>query len=122
MATQLGVEHRLEQGTQQQAVVGGEQVDRGPHHHRAHQGSRLDEVTGGLGVERREARPQREVRVARDLRLQADQVVDGLEWSELAPLQQQLAGERGPPEGATGQGAAAHASDLGWSGGLRSSR
>ena len=120
VASQLTFQDRLEQGAEQEAVVGGDEVDRRPHQHDAHEGARLDEASGGRRVEVGEARPQGEVRIARDLGLQADEAVDGLERSERAPLQQQLAGERRPTEGATGQGAA-HASDLGWSAGLRSS-
>jgi hypothetical protein len=43
--------------------------------------------------------PEAEVRIARDLGLQADEVLDGLERRELPALEEQLAREGRPVEG-----------------------
>ena len=57
-----------------------------------------------VGVEAVEAGPQREVGVERDLGLQADEVLDRVERPAVGPLEQQLAGQRGPVEGAAATG------------------
>ena len=51
MAGQLGVEHGLDERSQQQAVVGGDEVDRPPHHHDAHDLAVEEQLAQVVGTE-----------------------------------------------------------------------
>ncbi len=102
MARQLAVEHRLHERSQQEAVVGGDEVDRGPHHHDAHDLAVEEQLPQLVGLEPVEARPQRQVGVLRHLGLQADEVLDGVEDGPVRAPEQELAFERRPVEGARG--------------------
>ena len=61
-----------------------------------------------LGVEPREPGPEGEVRVRRLLRLQADEVLDGVEDRPVRPLEQQLAGQRRPVQRAQTEDVGTH--------------
>jgi hypothetical protein len=96
VASQLLVQHGLEERPEGQAVVGGHEVDRRSHHHGPDHLPVEQELAQLLRPEPFEPRPQPDVRVQRDLRLHADQVADGPEHGESPPIQQQLARQRRP--------------------------
>ena len=74
---QLGFEDRLHERAQQQAVVGGDEVDRPAHDADAHELPALEQLRHRLRPEVLEPRPERRVRVVRHLCLHPDEVVDG---------------------------------------------
>ena len=92
---QLGFENRLHERAQQQAVVGGDEVDRPAHDADPHELPALEQLRQRLRPEALEPRPERRVRVVRHLRLHADEVLDGRERRQRRPLEQELARERG---------------------------
>ena len=91
---QLGLEDGLHERTQQQAVVGGDEVDRPAHHADAHDLPALEQLRQRLRPEPLEPRPEPGVRVVRNLRLHADEVLDGRERRPRVPLEQELPRER----------------------------
>jgi hypothetical protein len=103
VAGQLGVEHGLEEGPQQQAVVGGDQVDRPPHDDDADDLSVEEQLAELVGSEAVEARPQSQVGVERHLGLHPDEVPDRLQRGQRRSPQQELPRQRGPAEGASVQ-------------------
>ena len=111
VALQLTVEHGLEERTQQQRVVGGDEVQRAAHHDDADQlRDRRSNCESDSGSNVDEARPEPDVRVRRDLGLETDEVRDRLERRCRAALEQVLARERRPVQRAFGQQVAtAHA-------------
>ena len=96
---ELGVEDRLHQRAQRQAVVRAHQVDRRAHDDGPDGPPPLDQAGQLSGPEAVEPRPQRRVGVVRHLRLEADEVLHGVEDGHLGAAQQQLAGERGAVQG-----------------------
>ena len=98
MAPQLRLEDGLRQRTQQQAVVGRDQVDRPAHDADTHDLAPFEQLRQRLGPEVFEPRPERRVGVVRDLRLQPDEVLDRREWRQRSSLEQQLAGKCRPVE------------------------
>ena len=99
MAGQLGVEHGLEQRSQLEAVVGGDEVDRPAHDDDADDGAVEQQLRQRARVEPVEARPQADVRVLRLLRLQPDEVGDDVERRTIDALEQQLPRQRGSVQG-----------------------
>jgi hypothetical protein len=90
MASELGLEHGLHERTEQEAVVGADEVDRGPHQ-RSPDGAAIQEPSRQcLGPEAFEPRPQPGVRIQGHLRLQPDQVLDGVQHAERRAAKQQL--------------------------------
>ena len=67
-----------------------------PHDHDAHDLAIEEQRGQVVGLEALESRPQPEVGVQRQLRLQADEVLDGVEDRHVVPLEQQLPVERRP--------------------------
>jgi hypothetical protein len=98
MACELGVQHGLHERAEAQHVVGRDEVDGRPHHGRPHDAALEEEIGERLRPESVESRPEREVRVARDLRLQTDEVLDGVERGSRIAMEEQLALERRTPE------------------------
>ncbi len=98
MVGELPVEHRLHEWPQDEAIVGGDEVDRAPHHDDPHELSLFDQRRELAGVERFHPRPQGGVGVVWDLCLQADEVFDGLLRRAARPLQEELAMQRRPVE------------------------
>ncbi len=111
MACQLPVEHRLHERTQQQAVVGADEVDGGAHDDDPHHLSLEEQLGERASAGTLEPRPQSRVRVQRHLRLQADEVLDRLEDRHLGAPEQQLALERGPVEGTPAEDVTVHCPD-----------
>ena len=109
MTCELGVEHRLHQRPERQAIAGRDEVDRRPHHGRAHDGAIRQELRERLRPEPVEARPEGDVRVAGHLRLKPDQMLDRLERCQLRALEQQLPSERRAAEGARAERLRGHA-------------
>ena len=93
---ELGVEHGLHQRSQDERVGGGDEVDRAAHHDDADDLAVGEQPGELLGVEAGEPGPEREIWVRRLLRLQADEMCDGVEDRPVRPLEQQLTGERRP--------------------------
>ncbi len=91
---QLRLEDRLHQRTQQQAVVGGDEVDRPAHDADAHDLAALEQLRQRLRPEPLEPRPEPGIRIVWDLRLHADEVLHRRERRPRVPLQQQLPRER----------------------------
>ena len=91
---QLGLEDGLHQRTQQQAVVGGDEVDRSAHDADAHDLPALEQLRQRLRLEPLEPRPEPGVRIVWDLGLHADEVLHGRERRPRVSLQQQLPRER----------------------------
>ena len=88
VAPQLCLEDRLHEWTQQQAVVGRDEVDRPAHDADAHGLPALEQLRQRLRPEPLEPRPERRVRVVRHLRLHADEMFDRRERGPCAPLEQ----------------------------------
>jgi hypothetical protein len=103
MPRDLGVEHRLHQRPELEAVVGAQQVERRSHRCDPHCLPLLDQRCELVGPEPLEPRPQSRVRVERHLRLQADEVLDRVERRQRVASQQELALERGSVERATAE-------------------
>ncbi len=112
MAGHLAVEHRLDEGPEQQGVVGGDEVDRPAHDDDPHDAPFPQQRGQVVGDEAVEPRPQPEVRVQRYLGLHADEVVDGVERRAAGALEEQLAGQRRPVQGARRQDIGGHAAIL----------
>ena len=113
VAGQLGVEHRLHERTQHEAVVSGDEVKGGPHDDDADHAPVEEELAETLGREAVEARPQGQVRVVRHLGLQTHQVVHRLDGRRGRAVQQQLASEGGPVELAARESIRNHTRDAG---------
>ena len=111
VARQLAVEHRLHQRSQEEAVVGRDEVDGGPHHHDADDLAVEEQLAQLVGLEPVEAGPQGHVRVLRHLGLEADQVVDRVEDGPVRAPEQELALERRPVEGARAEDVGGHRHD-----------
>ena len=94
VAPDEGVEDGLHERAQAEAVGGGDEVERAAHDADSH---RLAGEQRRLELRRLEAldpRAERDVVVARHLRLQADEVVDHVERRPFDPLEQELTRER----------------------------
>jgi hypothetical protein len=76
---ELAVEHGLGERPEDEAVVGGEEVDRAPHRGDAHKVSMEEETAELVWLEAVEPRPEPEVGVQRDLRLEADEMGDSVD-------------------------------------------
>ena len=96
VTSQLRLEDRLHERTQQQAVVCGDEVDRPAHDADAHDLPALEQLRQRLRPEAVESRPETGVRVVRHLGLHADEVLHGRERRPRVPLEQQLPRERRP--------------------------
>jgi hypothetical protein len=72
-----------------------------------------EELPEAFGSEPIEPRPQRGVRVQRQLRLEADEVLDRIESGHVRAPEQQLALERGPVQRPPTQDLVAHVRDSG---------
>ena len=83
---------------QGEAVPVGDEVDRPAHERHPHRLAALDQALELLRPEALDARPERDVGVARLLRLQADQVLDHLGGRPFRPPEQSLALQQGPVE------------------------
>ena len=94
MPPQLGLEDGLHERTQQEAVVGGDEVNRPAHDTDAHHLPALEQLGQRLRPEPLEPRPEPGVRVVRNLRLHADEVLHRRERRQLIPLEQELPRER----------------------------
>ena len=90
------VQHGLHEGPQQQAVVRRDEMQRPAHHRESHQRPVVDQIRYRHRVEAGEPRPQADVRVVRDLRLQTHEVVHGVARGDGRAFQQQLPSERCP--------------------------
>ena len=106
---ELGVEHRLHQRPEGQAIDGRDEMDRRPHHGRAHDRAIRQELRERFRPEPVEARPESDVRVAGHLGLEPDEVLGRVERCQLRALEQQLARERRPSEGARAERLRGHA-------------
>ena len=106
---ELGVEHRLHQGPEGQAIAGRDEMDRRPHHRRAYDGAIRQELRERLRPEPVEARPEGDVGVAGHLGLEPDEALGRLERCQLRAPEQQLSSQRRPPEGARAEGPRGHA-------------
>ena len=106
---ELGVEHRLHQRPEGQAIAGRDEMDRRPHHGRAHDGAIRQELRERLRPEPVEARPESDVRVAGHLGLEPDEVLGRLERCQLRALEQQLSSQRRAAEGARAERLRGHA-------------
>ena len=96
MAGELGVEHRLHQRTQEQAIVGGDEVQGAAHGDDPDDLAVEQQPAELIGREAFESRPQPEVRVERHLGLHPDQVVDHVEHGTLL-IERAGAGARASP-------------------------
>ena len=76
VAGELGVEHRLHQRTQEQAIVGGDEVQGRSHRHDAHDLAVDEEPAELVRIEPFEPRPQADIGVERHLGLHPDEVLD----------------------------------------------
>jgi len=90
-AVERAGEDRLDDRAQGQAVARGEQVDCRAHHRDPDGLPVADQRRQLVRVEAVQPRPERHVRRLRQLRLQADHVLDRLRRRHLHPAQQQLA-------------------------------
>ena len=109
MARELTVEHGLHERAHRQAVGRSDEVDRAPHHDDADDGAVDEESRQLVGPELLQAGPQAEVRVRRELRLHAHQMLDRVQRRSAGPLEQELAGEGGAVELAAGEPVRCHA-------------
>ena len=105
---QLPVENRLGEGPQRERVGRGHEVDRPAHDPRANDRPVEEQLPELVGIEVDEARPQRDVGIRRLLRLESDEMLNHVDRRHRDPLEQELAGERGPIEGADGQHVTGH--------------
>jgi hypothetical protein len=94
------LQHALERGPHPQRVGGGDEVQRGPHERHTHEPAVEQLPSERVRVEAPHARPQAGVGVERHLRLHADQVLDDLQRRRADALEQPLAGEQRPVQGA----------------------
>jgi hypothetical protein len=85
------LEHVAQQRPQGAAVPGGDEVDRPAHEHDAHRLARLQQRLERRRVEVAQARPQPEVRRARQLRLHAGEPHERVGDGHRRALAQQLA-------------------------------
>ena len=98
VAVQLGIEHGLHDRPQRQRILDRDQVDRRAHERHPDQPAGEHVLGDDLGIERVDARPQRDVGRGRHLGLEADEVVDDLDRRRGHPRQQELPGEQGAVE------------------------
>ena len=103
MASELGVEHGLHERAELEAVVGAHEVDRGPHQCSPDGAASQEQSRQRLGSEGLEPGPQPGVRIQRHLRLQPDQVLDGVQHPERRAAKQQLPLEGCPIQGPPAQ-------------------
>ena len=94
MRVQLLREHRLRERTEHEAVIGGDRVHRSSLHDEPNHLTIQKERLQLTGLEIDEARPQPDVRVARLLCLETDEMRDELARRHRRPFQQMLARER----------------------------
>ena len=106
---ELGVQHRLHQRPQDECVVGGDEMDRPPHHDDPDDPALRQVVGERLGTEPLEPGPEARVRVERHLRLQADDVLHRPDHVDLGAAQQELASQRRPAQRSSGQQPGTHA-------------
>src|SRR5262245_64308033 len=99
MSGEFPVEYRLYEGPQQQAVVRADEVESRPHDDDAHCAPLNEQLGELVGPETVESRPQPRVRIQRQLRLQADEVLDGVQGRDARTTKQQLSLERRPVQG-----------------------
>ena len=95
--------HRLDRRAEGEAVACGDEVDRPAHERQPHGLARLEQPLQLLGAEALEPRPERDVRILRLLRLQADEVLDRLGGRPLHPPEQELPLQQGPIQLPRGQ-------------------
>ncbi len=98
MRAQLALQHRLRQRPEIEAVVCGEEMDRAADGGRPHDRPCLQQRIELTRFERRQPRPQGDVRIVGNLRLQPDEMRDRGERIERRRLEQQLARQRGSVE------------------------
>ena len=103
VAVQLAVEDRLDRRSEAGGVAGADEVDRAAHEDHADGLAALEVAGQDLRVEVPEAGAQREVRRGRVLRLEPEEVLDGVERGHRGAFQQQLAGEQRAVERAEGE-------------------
>jgi len=120
MPGELSVEHGLHERAQHQAVVGADEMERGAHGDDADDAPLEQQRRELLRTEMIEPRPQRRVRVQRDLRLQTDEVLDRVEHRQGRPAEQQLALQRRSVQRLQAENLRAHRPDsrrtCGWCG------
>jgi hypothetical protein len=108
LAGQRAVQAGLDDGPQRQAVACAHEVDRRPHQRDAYRGP-VGEQPRQLGVlEAGHPGPQADVRRGGLLGLHADQMLDRGRGRHRLPVEQHLAREQGPIEGAVAQNDAGH--------------
>ena len=95
--------HALHGRPQGKAVPVGDKVDCPAHERHPHRLAAFDEALELLRPEALDARPERDVGIARLLRLEADQVLDDLGGRPFRPPEQSLAFQQGPVELASSQ-------------------
>ena len=108
VARELGVEHRLHERAQPEAVIGRDEMDRPAHDDDARDPALDEEVGERLRAEVGEARPEAGVRIVRNLRLEPDEVVDHRERRHRRAVEEVLAGKGRAVELAGGQAFRAH--------------
>ena len=97
---------RLDEPAQRQRVSRDDEVDRPAHDAEPRRAAFQQRRFELRRLEPGDARPERDVGVARHLRLQPDEVPDDLERRPFDPLEQELARERRPVQRPVGEGLA----------------
>jgi hypothetical protein len=94
LAVERALHHGLEDRSESQRIPRRDEVERGPQQPHPHRAAFGDRPRQRLGTEAIQPRPQRDVGIARHLRLQADQAFDGVGRGDPAPPEQELALEQ----------------------------
>jgi hypothetical protein len=100
---QVAVQHRLHERAQREPVGRADEMDRRAHEGDPHRPPLGEQGRDILGPALGESGPQPHIPGVRSLRLQADEVLDGLQRGEVGAAQEQLPVEGGAVEGAAGQ-------------------